>query len=89
MRLVPLPLVALALALVGCASMCGSKNDSGSEGVTTVAPVPATTEEPAYLRRLHASKGASALPVGSGAGTVNANARPPATSAASAATTPP
>lgn len=87
MRLLPLPIVALALALAGCASMCGSKNDSASEGVTTVAPVPTSTEEPAYMRRLHVSKPASALPAASGAATMNATARPHA-SATSAPSTP-
>ncbi|NOU30817.1 MAG: hypothetical protein HOO96_23200 [Polyangiaceae bacterium] len=87
MRLLPLPIVALALALAGCASMCGSKNDSASEGVTTVAPVPTPTEEPAYMRRLHVSKPATALPAASGAATMNATARPHA-SATSAPSTP-
>jgi uncharacterized protein YceK len=76
MRLLPLPIVALALVLAGCASMCGSKNDSAGEGVTTVAPVATPTEEPAYMRRLHVSKPATALPAAGGAATMNATARP-------------
>ncbi len=87
MRLVPLPIFALALALAGCASMCGSKNDSSSEGVTTVAPAPTPTEEPAYMRRLHMSKPATAIPAASGAATMSATARPHG-SADSAAPTP-